>query len=269
MLFLRNLSLQKLRMTATFPSSAHRTSSQIPTSQPPTSQPPTSQPLGNKALGEELKTHPKKVIAIGDSLIYGYGDSEGGGWVERLRLQWMNPETPGPILYNLGVRGDGAVQVAKRMEREFCDRGELRHRTPDVLVLSFGVYDSAHAGRANGRPVTDIIRFEQLVEQLLQKARQLCPVYFVGMVPVNEAAMPFANILHFSQAEQRRYRDITRRLCQENDVPYLDLFEQWSQESDEWVCDRLCADGIHPNILGYRTILQSIQAWQPLMQAIQ
>ena len=190
--------------------------------------------------------------------MYGYGDSEGGGWVERLRLQ-----------YNLGVRGDGVVQVAKRLESEFCDRGELRHRTPDVLVLSFGVNDSARAGRANGRPVTDIIRFEQTIEQLLQKATSLCPVYFVGMVPVNEAAMPFANILHFSRAEQQQYRNITRRLCEAQNIPYLDLFEQWSEKGDEWVCDRLCADGIHPNVLGYRTILKSVNNWVPLMAAIQ
>lgn len=222
-----------------------------------------------ETLDGGFKAHPKKVIAIGDSLVYGYGDSEGGGWVERLRLRWMNPEIAGPILYNLGVRGDGVVQVAKRLESEFYGRGELRHRTPDILVLSFGVNDSARAGRANGRPVTDIIRFEQTIEQLLQQARKLCPVYFVGMIPVNEAAMPFANILHFSQSEQRHYRDVTRRLCEAQSVPYLDLFEQWSHQSNEWICDRLCADGIHPNVLGYRTILESVQAWKPFMQAIQ
>ena len=70
-----------------------------------------------------VSTHPKKVIAIGDSLIYGYGDGEGGGWVDRLRLCWMNPEQPGPIFYNLGVRGDGVAQVARRLER-----GVLRSR---------------------------------------------------------------------------------------------------------------------------------------------
>ena len=219
-------------------------------------------------LKRNLVAHPKKVIAIGDSLVYGFGDSEGGGWVERLRRQWMDPASQGPILYNLGVRGDGVDQVSKRLEREFCDRGELRHRTPDVLVLSFGVNDSARAGRADGRPVTDLDTFELALEQLLKQVCTLCPVYFVGMIPVNESAMPFANILHFSQAEQRRYREVTMRLCAENNVPYLDLFEQWTQHDSAWICDRLCADGIHPNVLGYRTILESVRTWQPLMNAI-
>lgn len=215
-----------------------------------------------------IAAHPKKVITIGDSLIYGYGDSEGGGWVDRLRLGYMNPEQPGPILYNLGVRGDGVRQVAKRLKSEFGDRGELRHRTPDVLVLSVGINDSARAGRPTGRPVTTIDLFEREMDQLLAQASSLCPVYFVGMVPVNEAAMPFAKILYFTHAEQMRYRDVTKRLCEAHNVPYLDLYEQWMQQDEHWVSDRLCTDGIHPNPLGYRTILESVKSWQPLMKAI-
>jgi lysophospholipase L1-like esterase len=213
--------------------------------------------------------HPKKVVAIGDSLVYGYGDSEGGGWVERLRRRWLDPEQTGPILYNLGVRGDGVNQVAKRLEREFCDRGELRHRTPDVLILSLGVNDTARTGRPNGRPVTDLESFEQTLDRLLAQSRQFCPVFFVGMVPVNEAAMPHTDILYFSRREQSRYRDLTMSLCQAHQVPYLDLLSEWMQQGEEWIGDRLCADGLHPNALGYRSILNAVQTWQPLASALQ
>ncbi|MGB3790668.1 MAG: GDSL-type esterase/lipase family protein [Phormidesmis sp.] len=215
-----------------------------------------------------LNTHSKKVIAVGDSLVYGYGDSEGGGWVERLRRGYLDPQQSGPIIYNLGVRGDGVAKVAKRLGSEFCDRGELRHRTPDLLVLSVGINDCARAGHPHGRPVTDRESFSQTLEQLLIQSRQLCPVFFVGMVPVDESAMPYANILYFSRAEQQHYNQITRQLCATHQIPHLDLFEQWSQQSEDWVCDRLCADGIHPNSLGYRTILETVKAWQPFIQAI-
>ena len=216
-----------------------------------------------------VSAHPKKVVAIGDSLVYGYGDPEGGGWVERLRLRWLDPEEPGPILYNLGVRGDRVGQVANRLEREFCDRGELRNHTPDVLILSIGLNDSARVSRPHGRPVTDMETFKRTLDQLLAKASLLCPVFFIGMVPVNEAAMPHTKILYFSRADQTRYGDITRRLCEAYRIPYLDLLAQCSGQSDAWVAERLCADGIHPNALGYRTILKSVQSWQPLMRAIQ
>lgn len=212
--------------------------------------------------------HPKKIIAMGDSLVYGYGDCEGGGWVDRLRLQWMSPEQPGPIIYNLGVRGDGVAQVATRLEQEFTGRGELRRRTPDVLILSVGLNDSARSGCLMGRPVTPIESFEREMAQLLDQSSRLCPVFFVGMTPVNEAAMPFANVLYFSQAEQVRYRDVTRQLCEAQNVPYLDVLELWNQQDEGWVSDRLCKDGLHPNALGYRTLLEAVRSWQPLMSAI-
>ncbi|MGC1309188.1 MAG: GDSL-type esterase/lipase family protein [Phormidesmis sp.] len=224
--------------------------------------------ISTQARALPKKAHPKKVVVLGDSLVYGYGDHEGGGWVERLRLGWMNPDQPGPILYNLGIRGDGVGQVAKRLKNEFCDRGELRHRKPDLILLSVGINDSARAGRATGRPVTQLETFQAQLDQLLSQATKLCPVFFVGMVPVNEAVMPFADILYFSRAQQARYCDVTRTLCEVYQVPYLDLLAQWSQHSNEWVTGRLCADGLHPNVLGYQTILKAVQTWQPFMKAI-
>lgn len=233
---------------------------------------PSVQPSVRQELVQppvHVETYPQKVIVVGDSLVYGYGDSEGGGWVERLRRDCLDPQQSGPIYYNLGIRGDGVTQITQRLKREFCGRGELRHRTPDLLILSVGVNDSARAGRAQGRPVSDPASFAQSLEQLLTQSRQLCPVLFVGMVPIDEAAMPYANILYFSRTDQQHYNQITRQLCEAHQIPYLDLFDRWSQESDEWVCDRLCADGIHPNSLGYRTILETVRGWTPFTQSIQ
>ena len=31
---------------------------------------------------------PKQLVVIGDSSVYGWGDTEGGGWCERLRKDW-------------------------------------------------------------------------------------------------------------------------------------------------------------------------------------
>lgn len=212
--------------------------------------------------------HPKKVVMIGDSLVYGYGDTEGGGWVERLRRRWMDPEQPGPIIYNLGVRGDGVQRVATRLEREFELRGELRRQVPDFLVLSVGINDSARLGKPTGRPMTDEITFTRELNGLLDQAMQLCPTFFVGMVPVNEVAMPYADILHFSNTDQAHYSQMTRYACESRQIPYLDIFQKWRAKGDAWCNERLCGDGLHPNVLGYRTLMADILAWNPLMQVL-
>ncbi|MFH7241237.1 MAG: GDSL-type esterase/lipase family protein [Spirulina sp.] len=213
-------------------------------------------------------THPQKVVVVGDSLVYGYGDPEGGGWVERLRRRAMEPGTPGAVFYNLGVRGDRAGQVQTRLAHEFRHRGEIRNRLPDRLVISVGTNDSARVGRPLGRNYTDFDDFEQTISELLAEAHQFCPVLFVGMVPVNEAAMPFSEVLYYSQREQWRYKESTRLICASHNIPYLDILDLWLHRGDAWWQARLSADGLHPNVLGYQSLVQDILAWDAFQAAI-
>jgi len=61
---------------------------------------------------------PKQLVVIGDSSVYGWGDNEGGGWCERLRKDCSYNQN-GPVIYQLGVRGDGIEKVASRWEKEW------------------------------------------------------------------------------------------------------------------------------------------------------
>ena len=205
---------------------------------------------------------PLKIVALGDSLVYGFGDPDGGGWVERLRRNWMLPESAGHVLYNLGVRGDRVGQVAKRLEVEFRHRGELRNRVPDIIILSVGVNDSARVGRLNGKNYTDFTNFEEQLTSLLQQAQKLCPVLFVGMVPVDEAKMPFLNCLYYNHDDQYRYKQATLIACRKQGIPYLDIFDKWMQQPENWRIQRLSSDGLHPNTQGYQTLLEDVINWE-------
>lgn len=212
-------------------------------------------------------THHKRVIAIGDSLIYGYGDPEGGGWVERLRRRWLQPETPGPVLYNLGVRGDDVCRVSQRLSHEFSRRGELRNRFPDLVILSVGVNDAARVGKPQGRPYTELPDFQHHMATLLDQAQQLGPVLFVGMVPVLPEQMPFAEVLYYNHDDQRRYRDATVWACGQRHIPYLDILDLWLGRGEPWWRSRLSSDGLHPNVEGYRSLLADIVQW-PAFQSL-
>jgi lysophospholipase L1-like esterase len=208
---------------------------------------------------------PRRVIAFGDSLIYGYGDPVNGGWVEQLRRQWMGRDN-GHVLYNLGVRGDTTAQVNHRLEQEFLLRGELRNKHPDLMILSVGVNDSPRVGKRSSRSMTDYDRFTLEIVNLLDKAQDLCPVMFVGMVPVDESKMPFLGCMHFNHEDQYRYKEFTKSACQARDIPYLDIFDLWQERGETWISDRLCQDGLHPNSEGYLALFEDICHWQPLMQ---
>ncbi len=214
----------------------------------------------------QTKGHPLKLIALGDSLVYGFGDHEGGGWVERLRRLLMSPDSPGHILYNLGVRGDRVSQVTERLENEFRHRGELRNRVPDAIILSVGVNDSPRITRPNGRNYTDFETFKLELDNLLHQARRLCPVFYVGMVPVDEEKMPFLDHFYFNHEDQYKYKEASRQACLRYQIPYLDIFDLWMNRSSDWRRSRLSGDGLHPNVAGYQAILNDVMSWiaQPL-----
>ena len=212
--------------------------------------------------------HPLKIIALGDSLVYGFGDHEGGGWVERLRREWMKPGSPGHVIYNLGIRGNGVHQVSQRLEYEFRNRGELRNKQPDVIILSVGVNDSARLSRPNGRLFTDYDTFVAQLESLLDQAQQLCPVLFIGMVPVDESRMPFLNCFYYNHRDQYSYKQATKLACQKRQIPYLDIFDLWMARGEDWLQPHLSSDGLHPNVHGYQALLKDILHWQEMASII-
>ncbi len=207
-----------------------------------------------------------RLLALGDSLVYGFGDPVGGGWVERLRRQWMTPGEPNHALYNLGVRGDGVKQVARRLEDEFRHRGELRNRHPDLIILSVGVNDSPRLARPDGKNFTELTEFQSSLKDLLERARNLGPVLFVGMVPVDPLKMPFLNCMYYNHADQYIYKEATRLACAAQQIPYLDLFDLWMSRGASWCQAQLTQDGLHPNVTGYQHLLRDILAWDALQQ---
>jgi lysophospholipase L1-like esterase len=221
-------------------------------------------------LNPSSRLYPKisvapKIIAIGDSVVYGYGDSLGGGWVERLRRLWMTENhNLSPILYNLGVRGDRVRDVLLRLEREYSVRGELRNQSPELIIFSVGLNDSARLGRLTGKRFTEIEDFQEQIERLLELSLRLAQVVFVGMTPVDESRMPFADCLYFNHKDQELYKEITRSSCLAREIPYLDIFQIWQAQGEGWIKDRLSEDGLHPNCHGHQAILELVDNWEPV-----
>ncbi|MEM9567679.1 MAG: GDSL-type esterase/lipase family protein [Cyanobacteria bacterium P01_E01_bin.34] len=213
--------------------------------------------------------NPLKLVAIGDSFVYGYGDWEGGGWAERLKRHWQHPQQEGHILYNLGVRGDTVRHLEQRLETEFRQRGELRRNVPDGLILSVGANDSARLGHANGRHYVSLDEFEEAIARILTKAREFCPVWFVGMVPVDEAKMPFAGSVYYSHADQVLYNEAIREACEQYGVPFLNCFARWNSRGELWRKSRLLDDGLHPSVEGHKAVFNDLLDWPEFGQLLE
>jgi lysophospholipase L1-like esterase len=206
---------------------------------------------------------PRKLIVLGDSGVYGWGDPEEGGWCERLRRHWMGlPD--GPVIYPLGVRGDGLERVAARLEREVHCRGELRRQLPHGILLAVGLNDCARVGRADGRPQLDAEGFLFGLQQLLLQAQRIAPVLVLGLTPVDEAVMPYAEVLWYGLEQVRRYEALLEEACLEADVPFLPLLNGLLDDPawPHW----LCADGLHLNSDGHRQVFERVRHWPALLR---
>lgn len=206
---------------------------------------------------------PRKLVVLGDSGVYGWGDPDEGGWCERLRRHWMGlPD--GPVLYNLGVRGDGLERVAARLLPELGCRGELRRQTPQGVLLAVGLNDTARVGRPDGRPQLEPEAFLFGLQQLLREARAQAPTLVLGLTPVLEEAMPFADVLWYGLAEVRRYERLLEEACLEADVPFLPLLDA-VLDDPAWP-GWLCADGLHLNGEGHRRVYERVRRWPALLE---
>ena len=205
---------------------------------------------------------PRKLVALGDSGVFGWGDPLEGGWCERLRRHWM--ELPGgPVLYNLGVRGDGLERLAARFSAEVGCRGELRRQLPQGILLGIGLNDTARVGRPDGRPQLDAEGFLFGLQQLLHKAKEIAEVHVIGLTPVEESAMPYAGVLWYSLADIRRYEALLEEACLEANVPFLPLLE-WLLADSDWPL-WLSNDGLHLNSEGHRRVFERVRSWPALL----
>jgi lysophospholipase L1-like esterase len=206
---------------------------------------------------------PRKLIVLGDSGVYGWGDPLEGGWCERLRRHWM--ELPlGPVLYPLGVRGDGLERVAARLQGEVHCRGELRRQRPQGILLAVGLNDAARVGRRDGRPQLDAEGFLFGLQRLLHQARSIAPVLMLGLTPVREEAMPFAEVLWYLLENVRRYEGLMEEACMEAGVPFLPLIDDLL--ADPGWADWLLDDGLHLNPEGHRQLYERVRRWPALLE---
>ena len=206
---------------------------------------------------------PRKLIVLGDSGVYGWDDPEEGGWCERLRRHWMGLPG-GPVLYPLGVRGDGLERVRARLHQEVSSRGELRRQLPQGILLAVGINDTARVGRPDGRPQLDPDAFLFGLQELLTQARSLAPTLVLGLTPILEEAMPFAEVLWYQLDAIRHYEALLEEAALEADVPFLPLLESFLQEPrwQEW----LCSDGLHLNSDGHAHVAERLKRWPALLR---
>ncbi len=180
----------------------------------------------------------------GDSITYGQCDTEGLGWVGRLKRSL--PTDDRASVYNFGVRGDTSVGLLKRFSVE-ADSVE-----PDVVVFAIGINDSKFLKGEKGNQVP-IDLFKLNMEELITLAQKhATKIYFVGATKTNDQIVRSSGA-RFKNETIQIYNTTLKQLAEEKNIPFVDVFDLLDIDED-------IVDGVHPNARGYEKMFEVIKS---------
>ena len=86
----------------------------------------------------------------------------------------------------------------------------------------------------------------------------------LGLTPVDERVMPFADCLWYSNQACSNYENQIEETCLELDIPFLPTHKMMLNEKNwtKWIE----SDGIHLNSEGHSWIYNKIMNWKSLLQ---
>lgn len=123
------------------------------------------------------------IFVFGDSVAYGVGDEELGGWVNRLRLYLEAREKNSVInVFNLSISGETSGETLARFEFECKIRYKEDKQT--VIVFAIGINDTQIV---SGIDRVTLTQFEKNMRNLIGKGREISErILVVGLTGVEE-----------------------------------------------------------------------------------
>lgn len=210
-----------------------------------------------------------KLFFIGDSITTGAWDAS-GGWANRLIGDVMAKtikanDSNGSFYcmpYNLGVSGDSAVEILRRMTAEITPRCDNENpNEKKQIVFATGVNDSWYWFKPKRSKVTDEA-FAANIQKLIDEAHAFTTnISFIGILPVVDELLnplPWAPEISYANVHVERFENIIRDVCAQNNLPFLPLYQQWHAMPD--YADYL-QDGVHPNSRGHDLLYSQIKAF--------
>lgn len=186
-----------------------------------------------------------RVAIFGDSIAWGSWDPEVGGWVTRLKLDYMRRQAPGDepdnyvSVHPYAVPGHRVADVRSRIE------ADLALLQPDAVVVAVGINDSP----GDSAQVTPEAVFRRDYDAVLEAAlRSTAQVLALTPTDVNPEVRP---------DQHRRltgHRRLITDLCAKREVPVLDL-------AGLFTASDLCRDGLHPTSAGHEKIYRRVAAF--------
>lgn len=198
------------------------------------------------------------VVAVGDSLTQGVGDSKGEGGYIGILDQTVNANKQLVKFDNFGVRGNRTDQLLKRLDNEEVSTSI---DDADIVLITIGANDIMKVVRENITNLTfkdfvqERVGYEQGLRDIFDKIRRINPdteIYLLGFY--NPFEQYFESIKELNTIVEEWNRTGTEVAADYDAITFIpidDLFE----ETD---INLFSEDNFHPNDLGYQRMAKRV-----------
>lgn len=202
-----------------------------------------------------------RLFIFGDSITQGYfGGSS--AWVNQLANYYQQEalrdlNSDWIDTFNLGVSGDTAEGILKRIEPEIKAR-QLGEEAQECIVIAVGINDSI---LRDNIVETEVYDFQTTYEKLIDKALEICPrVICLGLTAVNEEETdPWEYSSSGKQWKNNRinlFEDTIKQVAITKEVVFVPLHDQFLDQLNK---SDMLSDGLHPNEIGHRFIYDKVK----------
>lgn len=192
-----------------------------------------------------MKDQDVRICFIGDSYVNGTSDPECLGWTGRVAVAALR-KGYNLTYYNLGVRRETSVDIAKRWGQEVQPR--FPSGCAPCVVFSFGANDTT---LENGRPRVPEAQSVETTRQLLYLAKQHYAVVMIG-------PPPNADMEH--NLRTRHLSNLFAEVAEREGTPFLSVFDQLAEDTI-WGREVSAGDGAHPGAGGYAKLARLVDTW--------
>lgn len=175
-------------------------------------------------------------IIFGDSIVYGLGDTECFGWLNRLRKK--DEKLLKEFFLNLSIPGQSSSEIVERFEFELKRR--FNYDDEFKIFFSFGIKDALKLEYDK----TYLKIFEHNIIELIKIAKNYTTnIHFLGLLNVNETIR-----VDYKRENIDTINECLESLCHKYSINFINMFDVINIKD-------LC-DGLHPNELGHEKISQ-------------
>jgi len=199
-----------------------------------------------------------RIVAVGDSLTQGVGDSTGNGGYVGILNNTINQINHLVEFGNYGHRGDRTDQLLKRLDDPNVSTAIA---DADIVLMTIGANDIMQVVKENFTNLNmkefkeERVHYEARLREIFAKIRKMNPeteIYLVGFYnPYDKYFKDIEELAMIVDEWNSAGKAITEELDHVNYIPTKDLFD----DTDE---DLFAEDNFHPNDLGYQRMAKRV-----------